>query len=268
MKKILCLMIVCLICSVAKAHAGYVIDGSILDWGVDLSLSGSDLKGFLDTNLPGKSSVDVVTEDNTDKNGVGYVFVGPGYSTKNTYDAEAMYFDNDDTYAYLAIVSGLERSEGTYPAGDIFIATTADPFSTNKYEYAINVFTGDVYLVGTTAAAVQNVSYTQHSEANPWRLSRTNTGAVSSANTWVGKLDSDEFVYGSLYKTHTVIEARIPLAWINADNDVWAHWTMKCGNDYLNLHGTVTTTPEPATVMLLGSGLLGLAGLRRRKSKV
>lgn len=267
MKKILCLMMMCLLCSVSKVHA-YLIDGSISDWGVDLSLPGSDVKKFLDNNLPTDPDIDVVTEDNADRYSSSTI-VGPGSSTRNTYDAEAMYFDNDDTYAYLAIVSGLERSEWVYPAGDIFIATTADPFSNKKYEYAINVFTGDVYLVGTTATAVQNVAFIQHSEANPWRLTRTtNTGTISSANTWIGKLNSDEFVYGSLYNTHTVIEARIPLAWINADDDVWMHWTMKCGNDYLNLHGTVTTTPEPATVMLLGSGLLGLAGLRRRKSKV
>jgi len=41
------------------------------------------------------------------------------------------------------------------------------------------------------------------------------------------------------------------------------HWTMACGNDVVE--GGGTPVPEPATMLLLGSGLLGLAGLGRKK---
>ena len=46
------------------------------------------------------------------------------------------------------------------------------------------------------------------------------------------------------------------------DQDVWIHWTMKCGNDYLNLHGDVNAVPEPSSLSLLAGGLL-LSAVKR-----
>ncbi len=43
------------------------------------------------------------------------------------------------------------------------------------------------------------------------------------------------------------------------------HYTMTCGNDVIE--GAVPN-PEPGTVLLLGAGLLGLAGLRRKGSRM
>jgi hypothetical protein len=44
-------------------------------------------------------------------------------------------------------------------------------------------------------------------------------------------------------------------------------WTMTCGNDVIEGEDPPTSTPEPATMLLLGSGLLSLVGLRRKFKK-
>ena len=36
---------------------------------------------------------------------------------------------------------------------------------------------------------------------------------------------------------------------------------------HISMHGTSTSVPEPGTMFLLGTGLVGLAGLRRRFKK-
>jgi hypothetical protein len=53
----------------------------------------------------------------------------------------------------------------------------------------------------------------------------------------------------------------------NTGNVTWTgpvgfHWDMKCGNDVVE--GMVPAVPEPTTMLLLGFGLIGLAGVRRK----
>ncbi len=270
MKKITIFLFLFLLFPVSLAQAFYVIDGNVDDWGIDLSQATN--QGYLDTHLPtGGYNIDVLTEDNADVNSPNNTYVGPGYTTGNTYDAEAIYFDNDADYLYIAVITGLPATGTSYPAGDIFIeiGSIDNPFlsyAPGAQSYAIDVTSSTLYSVSSW----DNVQYSQHSSADPWRIARDASGDVTGDNVAVTDLGAD-FVYSGEQNSHYVMEARIPLALLDMDlydsedSVAWIHWTMKCGNDELNLKAYGNHVPEPATLFLLGGSLLGGAVLRRRK---
>ena len=43
------------------------------------------------------------------------------------------------------------------------------------------------------------------------------------------------------------------------------HWTMECANDVIE--GSFNPVPEPATALLFGAGLAGLAAFGRRRGR-
>ena len=51
-------------------------------------------------------------------------------------------------------------------------------------------------------------------------------------------------------------------------SEIGLHWTMQCGNDIIEGNDPVQVqTPEPGTIMLIGTGLVGLAGTLCRRKK-
>ncbi|MFC2061068.1 PEP-CTERM sorting domain-containing protein [Elusimicrobiota bacterium] len=250
------LVIFCMAFSFTAAQA-YVVDGMVDDWGVDL-LSADD-KGYLDSNLPsGGLNIDVITEDNADDS-EGWQYVGPGQTYDgNQFDVEAIYFDNDRDYAYIAIVQGLGINGGTAPNNPILmpgdIAIDIDNNSeTGAAGYELGISIADSHLYGVTEW--DGVFYNQHSVANPWQISSGND---------LGLVD---FAYSGNQNSHYVLEARIPMSLLNltyGDKHMLnIHWTQECGNDYLNLEADINPIPEPGSIMLLGVGILGIIGIRR-----
>jgi hypothetical protein len=46
-----------------------------------------------------------------------------------------------------------------------------------------------------------------------------------------------------------------------------AHWTMSCGNDYINGSTSLNSVPEPTSLGLIGRGLMGRRAVRRRRRR-
>ncbi|MCU0652365.1 MAG: hypothetical protein MUC39_05445 [Candidatus Omnitrophica bacterium] len=225
----------------------YNIDGNLVDWNVLLDLSAALEKGYLDANLPLGSGfgVEWATEDNAGNN-TGWQFVGPGYSYYgNDFDAETIYFDNDQNYAYLVIVQGLPISGGTalgnpwFYSGDIGIDINGD----GVYEYAIDVSAYDAQSRTTQLygnVVWNNVYYSQFAESNPWTInSGIDLGAI-------------DFVYSGNQNSHYVLEAKIPLSLlgVSAGNSLAIHWTQQCGNDSLKLTTDLNSVnPQPNLIL-------------------
>jgi len=258
---------------ILKPAFAYTIDGLVNDWGVNLTTGTAVNSGYLDqaANRPsGGLDIDYVTEDNAGP-GAGWQLVGPGYTYNgNTFDTEAIYFDNDANNAYIAVITGLPITGGTAPGnpwfypGDIGLDLNNDRI----YEYGIDVREYDTVnnkarlYTNLTASNWSNVAYPQYSEANPFAIS---SGIYSD---WI------DFVYSGNQNSHYVLEAAIPLSYLgvsanpgDAKTNLTLHWTMQCGNDYLNLPADINPAPvpEPASLSLLGLGLLGLLGFKKKK---
>jgi hypothetical protein len=241
----------------------YLIDGDVSEWGIDLSQATNN--GYLNTVAPTSPTAEYVREDSVQNSG----YVEPGYGGQ-TFDIEAMYFDSDPHKGYLAIVTGFPISGAlNFGPGDLGIDVSTETAAvygdsgaaTTIYEYGIKLSDSKLYKVESWQGVYydSNPSPNYATFSDPWIINAT-TGSAMDANFAV----SDNPV-----NSHYVYEFSFLLADLGIEygDPVNFHWTMECGNDYLNLPATVNHTPEPASMLLLGTGLLGIASISRKKFK-
>lgn len=208
----------------------------------------------------------------------------PGMQTGQAWDLEGFFLDE---YNILSLVGGYDFSSGYggYYSGDIFLSIDDLPQygdiyrvtnDQQNYEIAKNYgyeFVLDLSFNGTSGhtyrvyslednTVLQTAYYQQNEGSSPWRYVSGGTELTQYAGTFSfdsGLTDSNTGFSGG---THYLLTG-FDLSFLGHDMEFVSHFTMGCGND--NLMGKGTVVPEPSTMLLLGSGLVGLAFCRRRK---
>ena len=216
--------------------------------------------------------------------------IGPGGGGQQ-FDAEGLYYKQSGNLLSIGLQAGFNLITGyeyssvnpkDYYAGDLALSFDGSVGPTG-YEYAVDfgLLTKDYQkdlvdmsggTTGTDAAGFYAVSswnndvYSGHTVANPFAV---DGGALVSSLS--SNLSGSGFVAGSgtlggtsYYRTVTFDIGSLGLT---GSTTLDAHWTMSCGNDYVNGTTTLTSVPEPSTMALMFMSLMGLGFAGRRKKR-
>ncbi len=209
---------------------------------------------------------DVFNEDTPDS--INYL--RPGYGGQ-AYDAEFLGLFVTSDKLYFGLQTGIEienatgnvATVGNKQPGDLTLNFNGD----DSFEWAIR-FWDEVFSI-IKVKEWQEVHYPQHSVSNPWRAKSGGVnpnGCVDGSDFEIFFNSAAEDGYGD-DKDSNILEGWISASALGladfSSEIIEANWTMKCGNDYLNVTASV---PEPATMFLISSGLIGMAAFRRKKN--
>jgi hypothetical protein len=154
--------------------------------------------------------------------------------------------------------------------GDFFISTDGwDPWGSNPYlndnstngedwEYAFDVQTGNLYDISSSSAQ-SHILLSQHvMPSSGWIFRNGQEVAIDTSGLSAFSTGTAGYLDGGFYKFVINIA---DLDW--QLGDLGFHWAAAtCGNDVIEGSASV---PEPTAMMLLGSGMILLAGFGRRK---
>lgn len=276
------------------------VDGQLGDWGVSAPATTDGNTWWVGGTTQGA----VTWED-----GSGGGYVGPGYGGQD-FDLEALYtgFDASTNSLYVAFATGFgiegEESGGTdYFAGDVFIdfGNDIDDYdndwnstgSPGRWDLAFSL--DGVAHDDTTVDVIGAPSFT-YADSPAVGVPGFNSGPLqATGGTNYGNASfayTGEYTGGSNYwgsSNHNIYEFCYQLTgpqgaiWrdliVNGDPGFstggWtAHWTMSCGNDFLDTGanlpaGTsltpVVPVPAAAPMALLGMAIVGAVRRNRKK---
>ncbi len=236
------------------------------------------------------SAGNVLADNITIYDGAGYNGTGVGYEDSETepgmvnsqaWDLEGFFLDGNKLsmvggYDFLNGVDGIESGDIFLSTDDVFVddSYTSITYDNERvqnsfgYEFVIDLdFSASKYTVyGLDENSFTKTAFYPQNEnaipgSNPWRY--------DSAGEWkaegffsLQEVSNTGFNGGTHYSL-----TGFDLSFLGADQEFYSHFTMGCGNDNLMGHGTTAPVPEPATMLLFGTGLVGLASSRLRKKK-
>lgn len=148
--------------------------------------------------------------------------------------------------------------------GDLFLTSNYDESlgDNNIWEYAFNLDNrwsanatnqGDLFYVtdGQILFAEDFMSGATYRDTQEVAFSPNNGANFISQGTWLLGDDTISFIMDI---SNTALMG----------NSIGIHWGMTCANDVIE--GNMAPVPEPATMVLLGTGLIGLSAISRRRT--
>ncbi|GEM_PF-1459135 len=269
MKKIVIVFIIMLMVSSVQA--------ALLDsyFGVNLTVNGAG-----EFNMPWDPVTGFMMHENWRTDGDEYApDPGPHYGISEVFDMEALYmgFDLANSQLVYSIVTSMPSTGydqvSWYPgyvfrAGDIKFNIGSDQYvvSTFGSQYAgFNYSAGGLYLNPDMGY------YDGHrgfgSRGNPMMANYDQSGSMVSTTSGFYFNYTNYGLIENGYDTY-LIEGRIDFSDLGGlnmlENGVSMEFAMSCNNDMGMLTGAPPeVVPEPATIFLMGFGLMGLYGTRR-----
>lgn len=199
------------------------------------------------------------------------------------WDLEGFYLDGTK----LTVVGGFDFIKGVdgydgdgndpdYTSGDLFFDTTGDVTYgvdgnniVNGYDIVLDLdfssSTFNAYNLTTGSGSLIDVASFNSLGSSPWKYEPgTNEETLLTGDFEYFDFNNlDYSPLGLLGGSHNAFT--IDIGSLSLGTKFTSHFTMGCGND--NLMGQSAPVPEPATMLLFGTGLVGLAGAYRKKKK-
>ena len=247
----------------------YNINGYLADWGV---------KPFYDW-VPNSPTINYTVENNYSRPGSD-----PGFI--EYYDLEAMYFDDDKDNLYFAIVTSYPNTYGVWAedmgisfdnkkapetAGAPFLEKVDNPNSRRFFDFGLDI--NPLPLNEKVTKNIYKAEYWDAMQGVPYMVHGKKFGTFEIFNRYYPTYFSEKGERGTY-----VLEGRIskllfgniacgaPIRLIFSSHSCLKDWIyLKADCEGNCPDPRPVPIPEPATVILLVSGILGLGGFKLRK---